>query len=562
MKLQPKFLLAGALALSAPLAQMPQAHGQDAPAAPLPLPLPETPATTPVTPAPVAPPETVTSTLPTAPVQPELVAATQSYNDGLAALKGGNLVSAAEHFAKVLTLTPDDAMAQMLLGYVRLKQERFEEAVEILQAAERNSAKLDVRSQAIIQNNIGMAHWNLKQYSSALPAYQRAMKLDKDYIDARYNLAFAFLAQSRAKEALPLFTEMVALNPRDPMLQDGLGQSYEALSNWVQAFASYRRAIALNAKDSSYPLNLGLALLRSDPNGTIQGRRDLAIGYLRDATKLNPQGAPAFLQLGLLLIEKKRWPDAQDALRRYVLLKPDDFLGIFNLALAHDYAGKFPEALKFYGQAETLAPNDPAVKNNVGRIYLKQKMHKDAIAQFQKALELDGTFADARNNLALALAAESDYAASNIEWRKLISATSGEIARTTNPRVKKDLQGRLASARAALAENFLRDQKYPEAATEYRALTKSLPNNTAAWSNLGLALYHTKDYPAALQAYDDLLKRDAKNAIAHNNRGVVLEAMNRKADALAAFIKAVELKPDYAEAKANRDRLRASTTVS
>ena len=552
MKLQPKILLACALTLGAPLVTLP-AQAQTA----APLPLPEEPAKTPAVPAAPAAAETTAAT-PT----PEIVAATESYNNGLAALKGGNLVSAAEHFTKVLTLTPNDAMAQMLLGYVRLKQERYEEAIQILQSAEKNSAKLDVRSQAIIQNNIGMAYWNQKQYSSALPAYQRAVALDKDYVDARYNLAFALLAQNRAKEALPLFTALTALNPRDPMLQDGLGQSYEALANWTQAFNAYRRAIALNPKDSSYPLNLGLALLRSDPDGVVAGRRDLAIGYLRDATNLNPQGAPAFLQLGLLLIEKKRWPDAQDALRRYVALKPDDFLGVFNFALSWDYAGKFDEALKYYAQAEAMAATDPAVKNNIGRIYLKRKLYDDAIAQFQKALEMDGMFPDARNNLALALAAKGDYAASNAEWRKLILATTGEIGRAKSPKAKADLQTRLVSARAALAENFLRDKKYTEAATEYRALTKSAPANTAAWSNLGLALYHTKDYAAALHAYDDLLKRDPRNAIAHNNRGVVLEAMDRKADALVAFDKAVQLKPDYTEAKANRDRLRSSTTVS
>lgn len=563
MKLQPKLLLAWALTASAPFMALP-AQAQTA----TPLPMPEEPAKTPPAPAPApvtaapAPTAPVAAETPATPSAADIAAATESYNSGLAALKGSNLVSAAEHFTKVLTLTPDDAMTQMLLGYVRLKQERYDEAIQILQSAERNGAKLDVRSRAIIQNNIGMAYWNQKQYSSALPAYQKAVALDKDYVDARYNLAFALLAQNRAKEALPLFTALTTLNPRDPMLQDGLGQSYEALANWTQAFAAYRRAIALNAKDSSYPLNLGLALLRSDPDGNIAGRRDLAIGYLRDATTLNPQGAPAFLQLGLLLIEKKRWPEAQDTLRRYVVLKPDDFLGVFNLALSYDYAGKFGEALRHYNKAETMAANDPAVKNNIGRIYLKQRMYKEAVQQFQKALEMDANFPDARNNLALALAAQEDYAGSNVEWRKLIMATTAEIGRAKNGKARASLQNRLISARAALAENYLRDKKYAEAATEYRALTKSAPGNTAAWSNLGLALYHTKDYPGALQAYDDLLKRDARNAIAHNNRGVVLEALNRKADALTAFDKAVELKPDYTEAKANRDRLRGSTTVS
>jgi Flp pilus assembly protein TadD len=64
-----------------------------------------------------------------------------------------------------------------------------------------------------------------------------------------------------------------------------------------------------------------------------------------------------------------------------------------------------------------------------------------------------------------------------------------------------------------------------------------------------------------LKLYDAIVARDPKNAIAHNNRGVVLEAMNNKSAAITAYEKAVELKPDYAEAKSNLDRLRKATPV-
>ncbi|HEX8833842.1 MAG TPA: tetratricopeptide repeat protein, partial [Abditibacteriaceae bacterium] len=349
----------------------------------------------------------------------------------------------------------------------------------------------------------------------------------------------------------------------DPMLQDGLGQAYESTLDWPKAFAAYRRAIALNPKDSSYALNMGLALLRSDPNGNIKDRRDLAIQYLRDATKLNPQGAPAFLQLGLLYIEKKRWTEAQDALRRYVTLNKDDFIGLFNLALSYDYAGnKFDDALKFYSQAEALQPQDPAVKNNVGRIYLKRKLYDDAIAQFRKALEIDADFIDARNNLALALAAKDDLAGSNAEWKKLIDSATASLKRFQTPAQRAETQQRIIAARAALAENYLKDKLYADSAAEYKALLKLAPNNLAAMSNLGLALYHTREYAQSLKYYDEILKRQPNNAVAHNNRGVVLEAMNNRGAALAAYKKAVELKPDYAEAKSNRDRLLAATVVS
>lgn len=550
------------------LAQAQTAQAETAPAAPAQaetLPPAEAPAPAEATatapaPAPAAPAAAPAETPPSA---SNVQAVTQAYNSGVAALRAGNLESAGDYFEKTISLSPDDAMAKMLLGYVRLKQGRYEDALLTLEAAQKTASKLDIRSQAIIHNNIGMAYWNQKDYAKALPAYQQAIALDKTYADARYNLAFALLSQSKGKEALPHFTELAAKNPSDPMLQDGLGQTYESLNDWPKAFAAYKKAIELNPKDSSYPLNLALAYIRSDPNGANKARRDAAIQNLRRASTLNPQGAPAFLQLGLLLIEKKRWPEAQDMLRRYTVLKPDDFLGQFNLALSYDYAGnKFDDALKIYGKAEALQPQDPAVKNNVGRIYLKRKLYNDSIAQFRKALEIDPEFSDARNNLALALSATGDYAGSNEEWRKLIAQAGTDLKATgLTTSARNELWGRTISARAALAENYLKSKQYADAALEYRALLKIAPSNVAAMSNLGLTLYHTKDYKAALTAYDSVLKLEPRNAIAHNNRGVVLEALNNRMAALAAYKKAVELKPDYSEAKSNRDRLLAATAV-
>jgi tetratricopeptide (TPR) repeat protein len=84
-----------------------------------------------------------------------------------------------------------------------------------------SGASLDAKTRAIIQNNIGMAYWNNKQFLLALPAYEQALKLDTNYADARYNLAFALLSQGRAKEAVPHFDVLIKNNPRDPLLRDG-----------------------------------------------------------------------------------------------------------------------------------------------------------------------------------------------------------------------------------------------------------------------------------------------------------------------------------------------------
>lgn len=496
---------------------------------------------------------------------------TRSYNNGLAAIKKNKLPEASAYLEHAVKLAPDDAMSQMLLGYTYLLQNRTPDALQTLQTAESLGAQLDAHSHAQVQNYLGLARWANRDYVEALAAYNRAVELDPAYNDARYNLAFALLGRGEESKALPHFTQLVVQNPKDASLYDGLGQALEASANWSRAIDNYRRAMALDPKQAAYPLHLASVLVRSDPTGTIKGRHDAAAALLRQALVLNPQASSAYLQLGIIYLQKKRWGDAQKTLSQYVALQPQDFTGLFDLALSFDYGARFDDALKTYAQAATLQPNDAAIPNNVGRIYLKRDNVDEAIAQFQRALSLDASSVDARNNLALALTQKNDLSGAASQWRALIDIAVRQTRALPAPRsveerpldkIKRaELASRLSSARAALADTYLKNSDYPDAAQQYRDLLKQDPNNLAAQINLGLALYNTREYADALKVYDAILARDPKNAVAYNNRGVVLEAMKNKLGALASYKRAIALKPDYTDAKNNRDRLLATTVV-
>jgi tetratricopeptide (TPR) repeat protein len=502
----------------------------------------------------------------------QVKSATQSYNSGLAAVKAERWEEAATFFERTVALSPQDATAQMLLGYSYLKQGRNADALQTLSVAQKLSTQLDVKSRAFVQNYMGLAQWNIRDYANALKSYRSALALDKNYSDARYNLAFALLSRRQGREAIGHFNQLIARSPRDAALHDGLGQAYESIGNWTRSAAAYRAAIALAPKEASYALNLGAMLVRSDPTGAVRGRHEAAVAMLKRAVSLDPQEAPAYLQLGLVYLQKKRWSDAQSALRSYVALRPQDFTGQFNLALSLDYAAKLDEALQTYAAAERVQPTDPSVKNNIGRIHLKQGKLEEAVVQFRRALDLDSSFLDARSNLALALAQKGDKAAANSEWRNLVDSAvriarslpvPGSKAETFADRSRRrEVSARLASARGALAEGSLQSGAYAEAAQQYRELLKLDPNNTPAQINLGLALYNIKDFNGALQTYNSILQREPRSAVAYNNRGVVLEALKNKVAALAAYRRAVELQPSYTDAKNNRDRLLATTVVS
>ena len=370
----------------------------------------------PLTDAPVTIDAPVTTEAPVSAPAPGDAAATakatvEAYNAGVAALNKNNLVEAARQFGKATELTPSDAGAQMFLGYVRLRQENYPDALASLEAARKLENRLDAKLRPVLYNNLGIAYANSERTDDSLKAYQKALDLSgaEEYPDARFNLAFALLAQKKSKEALPHLLKLRDQRTTDKVFQssiyDGLAEAYEAQEDWPQALGAYNKVIGFNPTDPTARFNFALALSKT-------GRLDDAITQAREVLKLRVNHGPSLLLLGDLYSRKKDWKSSKEVLTRYVKISPNEFSAWFSLAVANDYTASFPDALAAYAKAEDLAPTDPAVKNNIGRIYFKQgekmpERYDLAVTKLREALELDGNFDDARVNLALVLAAQA-----------------------------------------------------------------------------------------------------------------------------------------------------------
>jgi tetratricopeptide (TPR) repeat protein len=120
-----------------------------------------------------------------------------AYNAGLEAVRKSDWENAGTSFEKAVALDNKDTSSFMFLGYVRLKQEKYDAALQALQTAERMMPPGDSQGKATLYNNLGLVYWNKNQPSDAIAAYQKALQFDKKANDAQYNLAFALLAQKR-----------------------------------------------------------------------------------------------------------------------------------------------------------------------------------------------------------------------------------------------------------------------------------------------------------------------------------------------------------------------------
>ena len=132
-------------------------------------------------------------------------------------LQENKLADAEKHINAALVQTPDDAYNLSTLGYLKFRQEKYDEALDVLSHA----AKIDPNNPEI-QNYLGvtLSHKGLRVQAET--ALRRAIQLNPGYAPAHNNLAVVYLNQTPPMPMLARWHYQKAIaagQPRNPDLE-------------------------------------------------------------------------------------------------------------------------------------------------------------------------------------------------------------------------------------------------------------------------------------------------------------------------------------------------------
>jgi tetratricopeptide (TPR) repeat protein len=97
-----------------------------------------------------------------------------------------------------------------------------------------------------------------------------------------------------------------------------------------------------------------------------------------------------------------------------------------------------------------------------------------------------------------------------------------------------------------------RMQQYPEAIASYEQATTIRPNYPDAWNNRGVVLLELQKYQEAIGCYEQAIQAKPDYADAWNNRGVAFSKMQEYEQAVISYNQALQIKNDYTDAWNNR----------
>ncbi len=254
--------------------------------------------------------------------------------------------------------------------------------------------------------------------------------------------------------------------------------------------------------------------------------------------------------------------------------RPHNAWALSNYGAALFRQGKPAEALVQYEKALRVQPTLAEAYYNAANALSELGRMPETIGHYEAALELKPDYVEAHNNLGniLLQAGRLPEAIRHYETVVRIQPDSAEahynlgnalFRAGRTPEAVQHLETALhlnpayAEASYNLGTAFLKLGRLPEAKAQFEQALRVRPDYSQAHNNLGNVLAQTGSLPQAVAHYQAALQIDPANAEAHNNLGVILMQQGRLQEAKEQFGRALRLQPDYAQARENLDRAEA-----
>jgi predicted O-linked N-acetylglucosamine transferase (SPINDLY family) len=166
--------------------------------------------------------------------------------------------------------------------------------------------------------------------AEALAAFDRALQLKPDLVQAVHRQGMVLHSLGRLDEALSAFDRALRLRPGGPAIHSSRGLALQEQGRLSEALAAYDRALELKPDAIGALVNRG-NLLRE------QGRLSEALAAYDRALELKPDAIIALVNRGNLLKDQACFPQALAAYKNALSVKPDAAIAYSNYLFCLNY---------------------------------------------------------------------------------------------------------------------------------------------------------------------------------------------------------------------------------
>jgi tetratricopeptide (TPR) repeat protein len=450
----------------------------------------------------------------------------QAITNGRNGINEDALKKAQDQYEKIVTQDPKDAESWVMLGRLNgylhnspESEKSFNKALEIdpanedallgladlygqmgdsKRAAEKLKTAVDKNPNPRTLFGLARAYEDLDDYKNAADAFKRALELGADEDQIVPELAKSLMYSGKADEALKIYQQLAAANPRNPEYQIHLADLYLSQGETAKARSAIDRAKVIAGNDARVRYSEVAVLEAEDKN----------------------EQAIAVLKSILDDTARKSYSEDETKNRQIFLNK---------LGKLYENAHQPAQAADTYRQIAALDPTTgPSVSVAIVEAYRNAKDLPKARAEADAAL----------NKFPKELGIVAEHANVLADQGKVDEAAKELRALSKGPDVKLELQ---------LAQLYEKAKRYPDMAKSLDAAEKAAKSDderSEIYFMRGAMYEHEKKYEESEAAFRQVLAINPDSPGALNYLGYMLADRGQKLDEAYTMVKkAVDLDP-------------------
>jgi tetratricopeptide (TPR) repeat protein len=262
------------------------------------------------------------------------------------------------------------------------------------------------------------------------------------------------------------------------------------------------------------------------------GQGDRAVVLLDRAIEVDPTSGDPYFTKGLLLLNMKRLPEAEQAIRAGLERAPDSAVGHYHLGRLLLEAGKPEEATASLERAIAVNASFEPAYVALASIYEARQDQDRAIAVLRKYLySVNSRNRDIRHQLVRLYVASKDYEGARKELNDLLAEDPSDL----------DAQLRLALV-------YGEEKEYSKAIEQLLQILKARPTELKVRDYLGFLYEESKDTQKAIETYTFNIQLEPTYFEGHLHLGVLFYRLKRFPEAVTHMTQAITLNPKQPEA--------------
>ncbi len=305
---------------------------------------------------------------------------------------------------------------------------------------------------------------------------------------SRTNAQIAAAAQKRRAAAIAARKRaaVAAANRKIAMSNTLTAKAEQFLDNNQTdlAITNYRDALVQNSKNTRASEGLSNALTAKGIETSGDTNSEAAVPFFTESVKLDKQNDVAFAKLGAIYDAKGQKDKATANYEAAVAINPEFSTLYPPLGLLYIDNGEIAKAENCLQKSDAVSLDNVEVRFLRGLVFFKQNKNTEALAAFDRTLELDAGY---------------------------------------------------ASAQYYRGQTLDRMNKPDQAIAAYKKTIEIEPTNGPAVFDLGVDYYNAGDYNNAVGAYQEAIKLDNNNSQAHANLASTYRQLERFSDANAEY---------------------------